>query len=212
VAQPQVIIRTAQAADIPTIVEVESQSWPSPMACTLEQVRARLAAYPAGQFVAVVDGTVVGVVFAQRITAKFFAEMPGSFDALTDDGRFTRSHDSRGDIYQIIGVGVARSARGLKLGRTLVDRQIEHARSQADVRRIIGFTRPADYHRHLGVPIEEYVEGRDERGNFVDRVLAFHLDAGAKLVSIHPGFRPVDTEAAGYGILIEYAKDQAASC
>jgi rhizoxin synthesis polyketide synthase/nonribosomal peptide synthetase RhiA len=207
VAQPQVIIRTAQAADIPTIAQVESESWPSAMACTLEQVSARVAAYPAGQFVAEVDGVVVGVVFAQRITARFFTNTPGRFDDLTDGGRFTRSHDDRGDIYQIIGVGVARSARGLKLGRTLVDRQIEHARSQADVRRIIGFTRPADYHRRHKVPIDEYVDLRDQQGNYIDRVLAFHLDAGAKLVSIHPDFRPVDTEACGYGILIEYEKD-----
>lgn len=204
-AQPQVIIRPAEAADIPTIAQVESESWPAPMACTLEQVRARLAAYPTGQFVAVVDGVVVGVVFAQRIRADFFVRTPGRFDDLTDRGTFTRSHDPLGDVYQIIGVGVARSARGLKLGRTLVDRQIEHARGLPGVRRIIGFTRPADYHRHGHVPIEEYVELRDERGNFVDRVLAFHLDAGAKFVSIHPDFRPVDTEAAGYGVLIEYA-------
>lgn len=205
-AQPQVTIRTATAADIPTIAQVESESWPGPMACTLEQVRARLAAYPDGQFVAEVDGVVVGVVFAQRITADYFARTPGRFDDLTDGGRFTRSHNHQGDIYQIIGVGVARSARGLKLGRTLVDRQIEHARSQASVRRIIGFTRPADYHRHGKVPIEDYVELRDGQGNLVDRVLAFHLDAGARLVSLHPEFRPIDTEACGYGILIEYAK------
>ncbi len=136
-AQPQVIIRPAEAADIPTIAQVESESWPAPMACTLEQVRARLAAYPTGQFVAVVDGVVVGIVFAQRISASFFSHTPGRFDDLTDRGTFTRSHDPQGDVYQIIGVGVARSARGLKLGRTLVDRQIEHARGLSGVRRII---------------------------------------------------------------------------
>ena len=37
-----------------------------------------------------------------------------------------------------------------------------------------------------------------------DPVLAFHQQAGARIISVHEGFRPEDLEALGAGVLIEY--------
>ena len=96
--------------------------------------------------------------------------------------------------------------RGQLLGRQIVDRQLEFARSLPDVHRILGFTRPIHYHRHRDIPIERYVQRAGPDGNLIDPVLAFHVDAGAGIVSIHPGFRPDDHEACGYGVLIEYPR------
>lgn len=199
-----VTIRTARPSDVAAIARVDAESWPAPLAATEDQVRARLLAYPAGQFVAELDGEIVGVVFAQRVTDAFFATTLATFDELTDHGRFTASHDGAGAIYQIVGVGVATAARGLKLGRQLVDRQIEHARSLSGIRRILGFTRPAEYHRRPELSIDDYVELRDAHGARLDRVLSFHLDNSAQLVSVHPAFRPADAESLGFGVLIEY--------
>ena len=65
-------------------------------------------------------------------------------------------------------------------------------------------TRPARYHKRSTLSIEQYVVLRSASGRLVDPVLAFHLDYGARLVTVLPGFRPEDRDSLGYGVLIEY--------
>lgn len=196
-------IRQALVGDAEAMAHVERESW-GEMATPAEKIAQRIETFPAGQWVAEIDDEIVGVTFSQRITTEFLEQTPKTFAALTDDGTFVRSHDPEGEIYQVISVGVSAAGRGSRLGRRLVDWQIEQALQTPGVRRILGFTRPAGYYRYQDVPIEEYVDLRSSQGRLVDPVLAFHLNAGARLVSIHPNFRPNDHEALGYGILIEY--------
>ena len=199
-----VIVRTATIGDAPAMAEVDRQSWPPALATTAAEFVARMEAYADGQLAAVFDGRVVGSAAAQRVTEEFLADNQSSYEPLTDHNRFTHSHTPSGEIYQLIGVGVVPSFRGRQLGRQLVDFQLNFARSLAGVRRIVGFTRPAGYAQHVAVPIEEYVRRRGNDGRLLDPVLAFHVDAGAQIVSIHKGFRPADDDACGYGVLIEY--------
>ena len=201
---PGLRFRPSTAADAARLAEVDAASWPQGMSSTAEQFAARIAALPDLQWLAEIRNTLVATVSAQRVTQRFLDETPKRFDALTDHGTFTASHDPEGDVFQLVGVGVAPIARGLQLGRKLVDHEIEVARSLPGIKRIVGFTRPARYHRHRDVPIEEYVHKLDDRGRLVDPVLAFHLQAGANLVAIYPDFRPEDVHACGYGVLIEY--------
>ncbi|MBL8829367.1 MAG: GNAT family N-acetyltransferase [Planctomycetaceae bacterium] len=200
------MIRLAQIDDLAAIALVESLSWPPGMESNEAVLAARLRAFPAGQLVAEADGGgIIAYAAAQRIHAAQLTTQPLTFDALTDSGRFTHSHDEHGDVYQLIGVAVMPTERGSGTARALVDRQIEQARQLPGVHRIVGFTRPARYHRHAELSIEAYVNLRDARGQLVDPVLGFHLNAGAKLVQICPNFRPSDYEALGYGVLIEYS-------
>jgi len=199
-----VIIRRGLIDDAPAMAAIERASWPAELAATEEQCRARVTAFPEGQLIATLSGDLVGVIWTQRIPSARLIQPGLTFDLVTDCGQFLNTHDPEGDVFQLVGVGVAPQGRGLSLGRTLVDRAIELARSLPGVRRIVGFTRPARYHRHPEITIEEYVTLCNEQGRTFDPVLAFHLDAGARLVSIHPEFRPADHEARGYGVLIEY--------
>ena len=200
-----VIVRTATVDDAPAMAEVDRQSWPSALATTEADFVARIEAYPSGQLTAVFDGRVVGSAAAQRVTEEFLADNQSRYEALTDHNRFTRSHTPSGEIYQLIGVGVLPEFRGRQLGRQLVDSQLDFARSLTGVRRIVGFTRPAGYAEQIEIPIEEYLRRRDKDGRVLDPVLAFHVDAGAQIVSIHEGFRPADGGACGYSVLIEYS-------
>jgi hypothetical protein len=95
-------------------------------------------------------------------------------------------------------------ARGSGLGRLLVDRQIETGQAMPGIRRSLGITRPVRYYRHRDLSIEEYVHRRDDAGAWIDPVLDFHFQAGARLVAIYPGYRPEDQQTLGYGVLIEY--------
>lgn len=198
------MIRAARSSDLAVIAEVEKASWPAGMASDQATLAARLAAFPPGQLVAEVAGRVIAYAGAQRISSQLLTREPLTFAVLTDGSRFTRSHVSDGDTFQLIGVAVLPTERGSGIARALIDFQIDQARQMPHVRRIVGFTRPAKYYRNKDVPIEEYVKKRDANGQLIDPVVAFHLNAGAKLISIHPAFRPEDTEAQGYGVLIEY--------
>ena len=203
-AEPEVTIRVAAAGDARGMAHIDSQSWPPAMATSAAEFLARIRAYPKGQLVAESKSQIVGAASAQRITEAFLEANDHRYDLVTDGNRFTNSHHPTGEIYQLIGVSVLPELRGRRLGRELVNRQIEFARSLSEVRRIIGFTRPREYHRHRKISIEQYVHACDSDGKLLDPVLAFHVDAGARIISLHADFRPNDHEACGYGVLFEY--------
>lgn len=197
-------IRPATPADVDAMAAADAASWPPELASSAEQIAARIEVFPAGQLVAVIDGRVCGAVYAQRIATAFFEASRKTYDALTDQGRFTRTHVDDGEIYHMHGVSVSPEARGGGIGRLLVDRQIETGWAMPGVRRSLGVTRPVGYHRHADLPIEQYVHRRDEAGHWIDPVLDFHFQAGARLVAIYADYRPEDGQTLGYGVLIEY--------
>ena len=200
----EITVRAATAGDAGAMADVDRMSWPAPLATTADEFAARIAAYADGQLVAIAAGRIVGTASAQRITAEFLAAQSHNYDSITDENRFTRSQTGDGEIYQLVGVGVLPEVRGRRLGRLLVDRQIELARKLTGVGRIVGFTRPAAYSQHATTAIEDYIQARDSDENLIDPVLAFHINAGARIVSVHRNFRPSDSAACGYGVLIEY--------
>lgn len=197
--------RTATPADAETLAAIDAECWPAAMAPSLADWRSRLDVYATGQLVLEYQGRPAVVAAAQRIGESFLHDGPTTYARLTDGGSFRRSHDPAGEIYQLVGVGASAIVNGLGLGRKLIDRQIEQARSLPGVQRILGFTRPARFHTQPDLSIEEYLELRNRAGRRYDPVLEFHLGSGAQVVSTHADFRPEDTEARGYGVLIEYA-------
>jgi predicted N-acetyltransferase YhbS len=198
------LIRPAQLDDVPLLSEIEQSAWPKGMASTADEIRSRVELFPTGQLVAEIGGKVVAFATAQRVRQAFFTANQSTFPAVTDHGRIVGSHADDGDIYHLIGVCVLHSHQGFGLARVLIDRQIEIARSLPGIRRILGVTRPARYHKRSTLSIEQYVVLRSASGRLIDPVLAFHLDYGARLVTTLPGFRPEDHDSLGYGVLIEY--------
>jgi GNAT superfamily N-acetyltransferase len=197
--------RQATLEDVDDIAEVEAASWPSSLAASREAIAERVSVFAAGQWVALMADRIVGAASAQRITPAQLESQPLTYQNVTDNGSFRSTHSPDGTIYQLVGVGVAPAGQGMACGRALIDRQIDFARQLDGVSRIIGFTRPVRFHRSPQLSIEDYLELRSESGRVADPVLSFHLDSGARLVSIHPDFRPNDPESRGYGILIEYS-------
>lgn len=197
-------IRNALPADTESLAEVDALAWPEGLRTGRAGFETRLATYPEGQWVAVIGGKLVGWVCCQRIAAADLERLPLTYAVLTDEGTFRRTHRPDGEILQLVGVAALPAYAGLRLGRILVDHAVAVARTCPDLRRIVGITRPAGYRRYATMPIERYLDPRREEGGPPDPVVSFHLRAGAKLVSIHPDFRPEDRDARGYGVLIEY--------
>ena len=202
-----ITLRAAQLEDAAAMAAVDQVSWPTNMSTGADGYHCRVLAYPAGQLLAVSNGEIVGVSTAQRITSEHLKQNSNNYARVTDSDRFTTSHNDAGEIYQLIGVSVLPKFRGFNLGRQLVDEQITRARQLPEIQRIIGFTRPAGHHEHAEIPMSTYISMHRSSGMHIDPVLAFHLEAGAEIVSLHKGFRPEDTESNGYGVLIEYPRN-----
>lgn len=198
------IFRQSTSDDVDAMAQVEADSWPEPLAASREAVATRVSVFAAGQWVAVREGQIVGTASAQRVHPDLLTGEGLTYERVTDNGTYRHTHSPDGTVYQLVGVGVPRAGQGFGAGRQLIDRQIEYARGLDGIERIVGFTRPARFHRFPNLSINEYVERRSRSGRVADPVLSFHLDSGARLVSIHADFRPEDWEARGYGILIEY--------
>ncbi|MEO1997553.1 MAG: GNAT family N-acetyltransferase [Planctomycetaceae bacterium] len=196
--------RQATLADVDTVTDIESGSWPAALAAPRRAIVSRISVFAAGQWLAVRNRQIVGVAFAQRIRTDQLDTRPLSYARLTGDGTFQTTHADEGAVYQLVGVGVRPEAQGFGAGRRLIDRQLEFARSLHGIERIVGFTRPVGFHKYPNLSIDEYVVRRSADGRIEDPVLSFHLDSGAQLVSVHPEFRSDDRDARGWGVLIEY--------
>ena len=196
--------RQATLTDTDAITRVESESWPAFLAAPRSALASRISIYPSGQWLALRDQRIVGAAFAQRVHPELLAASQPTYDRVTDNATFQNTHDPLGSVYQLVGVGVAPEGQGCGVGRQLIDRQLQFARSLDGVQRIVGFTRPVGLHRFPELSIDDYLKLRGTNGRLQDPVLSFHLDSGARLVSVHPGFRSADRDARGYGVLIEY--------
>lgn len=197
-------IRNARPDEVGRLAALEAVCWPTGLGATADQIARRIEVFPEGQWVARLADETIGFAASQRISAAFLGSTTVTFDAVTDGGCFTRSHHPHGEILQLVSVSVAPGVRGLGVGRRLVDHEIRIASDMEGVRRVLGVTRPRGFNRHPHMSIDDYVAARRESGVFLDPTLHFHLGSGARIVSIHPDYRPSDAESRGYGVLIEY--------
>ncbi len=196
--------RQSTLSDADAITRIEAESWPTFLAAPRSAIVSRIEIFAPGQWVALRGQQIVGAAFAQRVRPELLATSQPSYDRITDNATFQNTHDPAGSVYQLVGVGVAPEGQGCGVGRRLIDCQLQFARSLDGIQRIVGFTRPVGFHQFPELSIDDYLELRTANGRLQDPVLSFHLDSGARLVSVHPGFRSTDRDARGYGVLIEY--------
>ena len=204
-AGDRLVLRTASPDDVDELVRLEADCWPEALAADSLQIEARIAAYRDGQWVAELDGQLLGYSSAQRIAAELLESNPLNYETVTDRDRFTATHNGDGDIYQLVGVSSHPASRGQGIGRQLVDQQVERAWTLDGIPRVLGFTRPTGRHLAPHHSLTQYLE-LHSAASHPDRTLAFHLNAGALVVSLHDNFRPQDLQCLGAGVLIEYPR------
>ena len=173
-------IRRATPADLPALLELEQQ-WDEPSLRSSEDVvKARLQRHPEGQLVAVKRGTeaVVAVLYTQRVTSP---------DVLLSATRQSEPalHTAVGASVQLLGVLSGPGAAGT--GAALRTHVLQLAQAEG-LRSACAVTRCRDWDRTS--PYAEHVASGDDRG------LRFHTAAGARIVGLVPGYRPLDTRRA----------------
>ncbi len=190
-------IRHAVIADIPELIELEAACWPGPLRAPAEELSARIDRFPSGQCVMDMGGRVVGAIYSQRIAATEMLK--------TAVVRNVSSlHQEDGPIVQLLAVTILPDVQNLGLGDQLLEFMLQYCSAQMGIERIVAVSLCKQYHLHHLVPMEEYIHSRDEDGHLRDPILRFHEGHGGCITGLCPGYRPLDIDNRGNGVLVEY--------
>jgi predicted amidohydrolase/ribosomal protein S18 acetylase RimI-like enzyme len=174
----QIRVRRWRPEDIPAIVECQHRAYADYAASAMYTARnyeAQLAAFPEGQFLAEVDGQVVGYATSLIVQLE---DMPSAYeyDELTGSGTFS-PHTPGGDTLYGADVAVEPAFRGLGVAAKLYVHRRKLLKKY-NLRRMIAYGRIAGYADHAGkMTSAEYVEAV-QRGDLKDAALNAHLKAG----------------------------------
>jgi GNAT superfamily N-acetyltransferase len=219
-----IIIKQADLKDLNRIVEINNLAWGSGLGSTKEDFMERFKVFPEGEIGAYLNSKLVGMISSLIIQSDSPEDVPSSWVEVSDNGRIRNSHNHRGNSLVCFSVGVGPEARGLNIGRLLVNAQADLAR-RLGLKRVYAYSRPASYryfknkfYANLSdeeflkiVPIQKYLtlgkdgQPRKEGEHLFDPVIGMHDGNGAKIVRIIPKGRVEDEEAYGYNVLLEYS-------
>jgi polyketide synthase PksN len=146
--------------------------------------------FPRGQWVALVDGKIVGALYSQIISSK---ECFSSGDFITQ-GNF---HSNDGDILQLLGVAVFPEFSNLQIANTLRFIAINVALCTG-MKEVVAVTRCGNSYPS----IESY---KCAALVMDDPILQFHAMAGAKFDKLLLNYRPNDELNFGHSVLISYS-------
>lgn len=191
------IVRYAQIADLPRLVELERQCWPEQLIVTEAELAHRIETYFHGQFVLEMQGTVVGVVYSQRIRDVAALKK-------TDSSKVSKLHDAQGTIIQLLAINIAIDKQQMRLGDQLLEFMLQRCALVSGVDTVVGVTRCQDYGKHDDMPVARYITMTNEHGQFVDSVLRFHQLHGGEITEIVANYRPLDALNQGNGVLVVY--------
>jgi acyl transferase domain-containing protein/acyl carrier protein len=196
-AGQKITIRLAAIEDMASLLALEEACWAGPLRATEEEIRGRIERFPEGQRVLVLDGRLVGAIYAQRIDdiAALARHNFRSVAAL---------HRERGGFLQLLAVNVFPSEQLSGFGDELLSFMLAWARSREDLSGIVAVTLCKSYGARADVRLEDYIATRNEEGLLVDPILRFHELHGARIEGLLPEYRPEDAANRGSGVLVRY--------
>lgn len=178
-----VIVRNWREEDIPGIIDCHRAAYPdySPEEVFDERLHElQLAAFPEGQFLAEIDGVVVGyatslIVQLDDLGEKHvytYAEITGSYTFST--------HEPSGDTLYGADIAVHPDYRGKRIASLLYVKRRELL-TRYNLRRMVAYGRIPQYNEYAGrMTPEEFVK-RVEAGELKDYALVAHLRAGYRV-------------------------------
>jgi len=199
---PKVVIRRWKKEDIPGIVECNKAAYPDyppEYAYSKRQYAMQLRAFPEGQFVALVDGRVVG--FATSIIVSLDDdEYWYTVDEITGAGTFS-THDNQGDTLYGADIAVHPDYRRMGIAVLLYERR-KNLLKRYNLRRMIAYGRIPGYKEHAGkMTAEQYVD-KVIAGELKDQALGAHLKVGYKVKKVQLDIT-VDFSSLNYSTYLE---------
>jgi len=190
-------VRHAHPRDLPALLELEQACWAASLQVSSEVILNRLECFPEGQCVLEMENRIIGVVYSQRISDHRTLEN-------ATYAKISSLHISTGPVIQLITINILPDMQHLGLGDQLLEFMLQYCSVKTGIESVAGVTRCKNYVLQSEMPLEVYIQQRDEQGHYLDPILRFHHLHGAKIKSIVPCYRIEDVDNQGNGVLIEY--------
>ncbi|MHB8781166.1 MAG: hypothetical protein ACYC55_07255 [Candidatus Geothermincolia bacterium] len=197
-------LRRATLDDIDEMVAVEWSCWDNttPRA-TAEHFRARIESFPEGQFVAILDGKIVGLTNVMMVADYDIMNPIPTWSAVTDDGYIRGMHSDQGNVIYGVNMSALPDAPEgvgtqmiLKVGTIVISKGLRCC--------ILGGRMP-DYHKHQDkYTPEEYLTAKNGDGRYLDRQIHFykHLK-GMRVEGVLPNYMK-DPDSCDNGVLLAW--------
>lgn len=187
------------------VMVVEHNSWPPELVGSRERYESRMEIFPDGFISAVEDGKTLGFTVSEIVN--YEPDVKKTWDELTDNGTFKKSHNPDGDSMYVSTVVVSNDAQGKGVGGKLVDAQKEVVKKFGLKRLFLGARIPGydEYCRENGdISPEEYIELKKETSHgleALDPEIRFYQRQGLRVAKIIPDFEP-DEPSRNYGVVL----------
>jgi predicted amidohydrolase/GNAT superfamily N-acetyltransferase len=189
-------VRIAVPDDVPGILALISRAYPGIENYSAGQLSGQINNFPEGQFVAVLDGAIVGYCASSRID-EVVALAHHDWATITGNG-FGSRHDPTGDWLYGIEMAVDDRQRGLRIGKRLYDARRALA-ERLELRGIVFGGRMPGYARarsKVAGP-EDYL-ARVGAGELRDPVIGFQLSNGFTPIGVLAKYLPFDKASDGF--------------
>jgi len=200
--KPRLFVRNATTRDIKGIQAVVAMAYPPGSGMSTypaSQLRGQIAAFPAGQFVAVYGDEIVGYV-ATLIVDSDIALRAHTWKEVTGGG-YASTHDPDGDWLYGMEAAVHPGYRGLRIGQRLYNARKKlcdewHLKGIIFGGRLPSWTRRAKKFNH---DVDAYIEAV-RKNEIRDPVMSFQLRNGFEPIGILPDYLPGDRESLGLAV------------
>jgi predicted amidohydrolase/ribosomal protein S18 acetylase RimI-like enzyme len=197
-----VVVRAWTLNDIPALAECEIAAYPHIARESLSDARKfhmQFEAFPEGQFLAELDGRVIG--FCTGLMVLLDDSAPWySYDEITGVGTFS-THDPGGDTLYGSDIAVHPEFRG----HGVADKLYVHRKGlleRFNLRRMVAGGRIPGYAKFAKkMTAQKYVEAV-ERGELDDPALSVHLKAGYKVIGVQYAYLN-DAESMNYATFLQ---------
>ncbi len=181
----QVKVRRWKKADIPELIKCQNAAYPNIARESLGDERKllmQLTAFPEGQYLAEVDGKVVG--YCTSLILQIDDESPWySYDEITGVGTFS-THDPSGETLYGSDIAVHPKYRGKGVAGKLYKRR-KALLKRFNLRRMVAGGRIPGYAEQAKKMTPEVYIEKVKAGELKDMALSMHLKAGYDVLSVH---------------------------
>lgn len=194
-----VLIRQLEHADIVDAITLQRHVYQTIPSFSEDQFKNLLNIFPQGQFVAELNGRIVGLSISLVILWDSYS-LRHSWPEITNEGHFD-THDLKGRTLYGAEVCVDPTYRGQGVGQALYAARRNLCKAM-NLKRIIAGGRLPDYHKYSQFMSPEEYAKQVIWGDLYDPVLRFQLDQGFDYCGILHGYLPSDLESIGNAALI----------
>lgn len=208
--RPKVIVRPTRPDDFAQIIAMTRAVYHDSPSWSVAQLTSHLEVFPAGQFVAVEEGSGgVLAMAASLIVSWDDYDMTTSWRDFTAHGTF-RNHNPAGRTLYGAEVMVRPTEQGRGVGKKLYKARRALVR-QLGLLRIRAGARLCGYHRYAKrMTAEQYVL-RVMSGDLSDPTLSFQIKQGFLPLGVAPDYLHHDPESLGYAAVIEWLNPEVAT-